>query len=125
LRRVNFRLQLFEDPSVDKEIEIRRRVLRDFNKTEEDFTSAREFGDYQELIEDIIYNLANNIEVQETNRQIADYKEANKNFINKNRQKNNREMLELEDILSEEKKQSLARRQLDLRLDKVSQPFGA
>jgi CDK-activating kinase assembly factor MAT1 len=125
LRRVNFRLQLFEDPSVDKEIEIRRRVLRDFNKTEEDFTSAREFGDYQELIEDIIYNLANNIEVQETNRQIADYKEANKNFINKNRQKNNREMLELEDILSEEKKQSQARRQLDLRLDKVSQPFGA
>ena len=120
MRRVNFRLQLFEDPSVDKEIEIRRRVLRDFNKTEEDFTSAREFGDYQELIEDIIYNLANNIEVQETNRQIADYKEANKNFINKNRQKNNREMLELEDILSEEKKQSLAQRQLDLRLDKVS-----
>ena len=94
--------------------------MKDFNKTEEDFSSAREFGDYQEFIEDIIYNLANNIEVQETNRQIADYKETNKNFINKNRQKNNRELLELEDILSEEKKQSQARRQLDLRLDKVS-----
>ena len=57
--------------------------------------------------------------MQETNRQIADYKEANKNFISKNRQKQNREMLELEDILSEEKKLILARKQLDLRLDAV------
>jgi len=104
---------------VDKEIEIRRRVLRDFNKTEEDFSTLREFSDYQEMIEDIIYNLTNNIDVQETNRQIADYKEANKNFISKNRQKQSRELLELEDILSEEKKQSLARKQLDLRLDLV------
>ena len=57
LRRVNFRLQLFEDSFVDKEIEIRRRVLKDFNKTEEDFATLREFGDYQEMVEDIIYNL--------------------------------------------------------------------
>ena len=71
------------------------------------------------MIEDIIYNLANNIDTIETNRMIADYKETNKNFIGKNRQKSNRELLELEDILSEEKKQNQARRQLDLRLDKV------
>ncbi len=71
------------------------------------------------MIEDIIYNLANNIDVLETTRMIAEYKEANKNFIGKNRQKTNRELLELEDILSEEKKQNQARRQLDLRLDQV------
>jgi len=47
LRRANFRLQLFEDSSVDKEIEIRRRVFREFNKTEEDFLSLSEFSDYQ------------------------------------------------------------------------------
>ena len=123
LRRVNFRLQLFEDSFVDKEIEIRRRVLKDFNKTEEDFASLREFGDYQEMVEDIIYSLTNNIDVQETNRQIADYKEANKNFTGKNRQKQNREMLELEDILSEEKKLSLARKQLDLKLNMVTFGF--
>jgi len=105
---------------VDKEIEIRRRVLKDFNKTEEDFATLREFGDYQEMVEDIIYNLMNNVDVQETNRQIAEYKEANQTFISKNRQKQNREMLELEDILSEEKKLTLARKQLDLRLDMVN-----
>lgn len=118
LRRVNFRLQLFEDSLVDKEIEIRRRVLREFNKTEEDFPTAREYSDYQEMIEDIIFNLANNIDVQETNKQIADYKEANKNTIGKNRHKTSREILELEDILSEEKKLNATRRQLDLRLDR-------
>ena len=55
LRRVNFRLQLFEDSLVDKEIEIRRRVLRDFNKSEEDFADLREFSDYQ--VQEIIAKL--------------------------------------------------------------------
>lgn len=32
LRRVNFRYQMFEDPMVEKEIDIRRRILRDYNK---------------------------------------------------------------------------------------------
>lgn len=32
LRRNNFRVQLFEDPMVEKEVDIRRRILRDFNK---------------------------------------------------------------------------------------------
>lgn len=77
------------------------------------------FSDYQEMIEDIIYNLMNNLDVQETNRMIADYKEANKNFISKNRQKQNRELLELEDILSEERKQNFARRQMDVQLNLV------
>jgi hypothetical protein len=47
------------------------------------------------------------------------FQEANANFISKNRQKQNRELLELEDLLSEEKKKALARKQLDLRLDMV------
>lgn len=32
LRRSNFRVQLFEEPKVEKEIDIRRRILRDYNK---------------------------------------------------------------------------------------------
>ena len=84
LRRVNFKLQLFEDASIDKEVEIRRRVLRDFCRTEEDFETLREWNDYLEKVEDIIFNLSNGIQVEETNRIIADYKEANKAFIKKN-----------------------------------------
>lgn len=32
LRRNNYRVQMFEDPQVEKEVDIRRRILRDFNK---------------------------------------------------------------------------------------------
>lgn len=32
LRRNNFRVQMFENPMVEKEVDIRRRILRDYNK---------------------------------------------------------------------------------------------
>ena len=35
LRRTNFRLQLFEDANVDKEVDIRRRILKDFNNSKD------------------------------------------------------------------------------------------
>lgn len=40
LRRSNFRVQLFEDPMVEKEVDIRRRILRDYNKKVERHTCA-------------------------------------------------------------------------------------
>lgn len=41
LRRNNFRIQLFEDALIDKEVDIRKRILRDFNKKEEDFSTLK------------------------------------------------------------------------------------
>ena len=70
LRRTNFRLQLFEDANVDKEVDIRRRILKDFNKLQEDFDSLREYNDYLEMVEDIIFNLCNNIDVTETEKKV-------------------------------------------------------
>lgn len=32
LRRSNFRVQMFENPLVEKEVDIRKRILRDYNK---------------------------------------------------------------------------------------------
>ena len=84
LRRVNFKLQLFEDASIDKEVTIRRQVLRDFCQTQDDFETLREWNDYLEQVEDIIFNLVNNIDKEETERTIAKYKESNKQFIKKN-----------------------------------------
>ena len=84
LRRVNFKLQLFEDASIDKEVTIRRQVLRDFCQTQDDFETLREWNDYLEQVEDIIFNLVNNIDKEETERTIAKYRESNKQFIKKN-----------------------------------------
>jgi len=104
LRRTNFRLQLFEDASIDKEVDIRRRILRDFNKREEDFGCLKDYNNYLEMVEDLIFNLANNIDIVETNKKIQTYKDLNKEQIVRNRIKPSREALELEDLLSEERK---------------------
>eukprot|EP00088_Acartia_fossae_P013910 TRINITY_DN17379_c0_g1_i1.p1 TRINITY_DN17379_c0_g1~~TRINITY_DN17379_c0_g1_i1.p1 ORF type:complete len:316 (+),score=66.16 TRINITY_DN17379_c0_g1_i1:32-949(+) len=104
LRRTNFRLQLFEDANIDKEVDIRRRILRDFNKQREDFGSLRDYNDYLEMVEDIIFNLANNIDIIETNKKIQAYKDVNKEQIVRNRLRGNAEALELEDLLAEEAK---------------------
>ena len=106
LRRTNFRLQLFEDASIDKEVDIRRRILKDFNKHEEDFETLREYNDYLEMVEDIIFNLTNNVDILETNKKIQNYKENNKEITIKNRTKLSKDALEIEDILSMEQKHS-------------------
>lgn len=87
LRRSNFRVQLFEDSMVEKEIDIRKRILKDFNKKEEDFATLREYNDYLEEIESIIYNLVNNIDIINTNKRIEQYKKENKELITKNKAK--------------------------------------
>uniref|UniRef100_A0A2A4J761 CDK-activating kinase assembly factor MAT1 n=1 Tax=Heliothis virescens TaxID=7102 RepID=A0A2A4J761_HELVI len=110
LRRSNFRVQLFEDPMVEKEIDIRKRVLKDYNKKEEDFASLREYNDYLEEIETIVYNLTNNIDIVGTNKRIEQYKKDNKEIIMKNKAKIGREEVELEEILEIEKQMEELRR---------------
>ena len=100
------RLQLFEDANIDKEVDIRRKILRDFNKQEEDFETLREFNDYLEMVEDIIFNLTNNIDILETNKKIASYKEQNKELIKKSWSRQSKDALEIQDILAMERKQS-------------------
>ena len=117
LRRNNFRVQLFEDPMVEKEVDIRKRVLRDFNKKEDDFSSLREYNDYLEEIDTIIFNLTNNIDVIATNKRIEQYKRDNRELILKNKSKIGREELELEELLEEEKQQEEVRKKELLRLE--------
>ncbi|XP_026316146.1 CDK-activating kinase assembly factor MAT1 [Hyposmocoma kahamanoa] len=117
LRRNNFRVQLFEDAMVEKEIDIRKRVLKDYNKKEEDFATLREYNDYLEEIETIIYNLTNNIDIVGTNKRIEQYKKDNKELILKNKVKIGREELELEEILEIEKQMEDLRRSEIARLE--------
>ncbi|TRY67553.1 hypothetical protein TCAL_05514 [Tigriopus californicus] len=109
LRRANFRHQLFEDASIDKEVDIRKRILRDYNMKREDFDDLQAYNDYLEMVEDLIFNLCNNIDILETNKRIAEYKEKNKDFITKNRHRQSQESLELLDMMSEEARSALLR----------------
>uniref|UniRef100_A0A182NZG4 CDK-activating kinase assembly factor MAT1 n=1 Tax=Anopheles epiroticus TaxID=199890 RepID=A0A182NZG4_9DIPT len=110
LRRSNFRVQLFEDSNVDKEVQIRKRILKDFNKKEDDFTSLDEYNDYLEMIEELVFNLCNNIDIINTNKRIEQYKRDNRDVIMKNKMKLSKDELELEQIVEYEKEQFEQRR---------------
>ncbi|XP_066603101.1 CDK-activating kinase assembly factor MAT1 [Prorops nasuta] len=125
LRRTNFRVQMFEDAMVEKEVDIRKRILRDFNKKEEDFETLEEYNDYLEEIETIVYNLSNNIDVLETNKKIDQYKRDNKEQITKNKSKLGRrefeldEMIELEKQREEERRLELAKEEAEVKKKKI------
>ncbi|XP_033125954.1 CDK-activating kinase assembly factor MAT1-like [Anneissia japonica] len=53
LRRNQFRLQQFEDSAIEKDVDIRKRILKDFNKQEDDFEDLRLYNDYLEMVETI------------------------------------------------------------------------
>lgn len=99
LRKSNFRVQLFEDPAVDKEVEIRKKVLKIYNKRDFDFPSLREYNDYLEQVEDIVFNLTNNIDVENTKQRMEQYQRDNRDVIQRNKVKLTREQEELEELL--------------------------
>lgn len=110
---------------VEKDLTIRRRILRDYNKREEDFVTLREYNDYLEEIETIIYNLVHNIDVVETNKRVEQYKKDNKEQIVKSKSKLGRreheveEMLELEKRKNEERRIELARQEAEAKKKKI------
>ncbi|XP_055389922.1 CDK-activating kinase assembly factor MAT1 [Condylostylus longicornis] len=111
LRRNNFRVQLFDDPTIEKDINIRKRILRDYNKKEEDFNSLEEYNNYLEEIEEIIYNLCNDIDIVNTNKRIEQYKKENREVILRNKSKLSKTEYELEELLDIEKQVEESRRQ--------------
>ncbi|XP_044005165.1 CDK-activating kinase assembly factor MAT1 [Aphidius gifuensis] len=125
LRRTNFRVQMFEDPMVEKEVDIRKRILRDYNKKEEDFNTLKEYNDYLEEVETIIYNLSNDIDTHEMNKKIDQYKKDNKEQIMKNKTKIGRteaelhELIELDKKREEERKIELLREEMLIKKQKI------
>ena len=103
LRRNNFRAQLFEDPLVDKEVHIRKKILKEYNKRLEDFSTLREYNDYLEEIEVIIFNLVHGRDIIATNKQIDSYKRDNKDITMKNRSRQSQEEIEIEELIEMEK----------------------
>ncbi|KAL1931937.1 hypothetical protein VTP01DRAFT_8993 [Rhizomucor pusillus] len=81
LRKNQFMSQIFEDLAVEKEVRIRKRVSKVFNKRPEDFPTLRAYNDYLEEVEDITFNLMNEVDVAETEARITAYELENKEAI--------------------------------------------
>ncbi|XP_041070796.1 CDK-activating kinase assembly factor MAT1 [Carcharodon carcharias] len=121
LRKNNFRVQLFEDPTVDKEVEIRKKVLKIYNKREEDFSTLKEYNDFLEEVEDIVTNLTNNVDIENTKRKMEQYQKDNKDIIYRNKLKLTREQEDLEEALEFERQESDQRRMLLLKEEQLQQ----
>ncbi|KAH9854081.1 CDK-activating kinase assembly factor [Lenzites betulinus] len=84
LRKLAFTPQTFEDLGVEKEVAVRRRIAKEFNKRREDFVDLRTYNDYLEMVEDITFNLINEIDVPETEARITQYRKDNAALIELN-----------------------------------------
>ncbi|KTW26378.1 CDK-activating kinase assembly factor MAT1 [Pneumocystis carinii B80] len=107
LRKGRFREKTFEDIAVEREIDIRKRISKICNKRPEDFETLMEYNDYLEEVEDITFNLVNNIDVEETEAKLIAYEAINKKSIMANAQKAELEaqiIAKNEDRLKKEKK---------------------
>lgn len=69
----------FEDDRalLAKESRLRKKTLLVYNKRREDFDSDLAFNDYKEEVEDIVFNLANEVNVEETKAKVEQYRRAN------------------------------------------------
>lgn len=120
LRKSNFTKPKFEDLFVEKECVIRRRVWRIFNKRPEDFESLDAYNDYLESVEDIIFDLVNNENIQAIEDKIEEYRKENAEIIQRNIQKEMNEEMMLQQVLETQNReyqetleQDLKERQLE------------
>jgi len=91
------------DPEFEKEMIIRKSIIKDFNKRSEDFKTLRQYNDYLEEVEDIIYNLVNFIDVEKTQERIKKYKLENQELIVINQAKKSEEDRQAQERMSAEK----------------------
>ena len=109
LRKSNFVVQTFDDLLVEKEVNVRKRITKYYNKRPEDFGSLRAFNDYLESVEEIIFNLINNIDVEDTENKIEKYRIENRESINANLSKQVGEIKKLSQMVLRDKKERAAR----------------
>eukprot|EP01105_Mastigella_eilhardi_P024570 TRINITY_DN643_c4_g1_i1.p1 TRINITY_DN643_c4_g1~~TRINITY_DN643_c4_g1_i1.p1 ORF type:complete len:336 (+),score=74.68 TRINITY_DN643_c4_g1_i1:92-1099(+) len=63
------------DTNVERENAQRKRLVKFFTRQPSEFLSLREYNDYLEGMEDLIFNMVHNIDVEETKLKFQQYKE--------------------------------------------------
>lgn len=68
VKRVNLSTRTLDDVLCEKDTSWRHRILRTFNKTQEDFSSLLEYNDYLEEVEDMIYSIVHEEQTADENK---------------------------------------------------------
>ncbi|KAL8747893.1 MAG: hypothetical protein Q9190_000279 [Brigantiaea leucoxantha] len=117
LRKQRFRKQTFEDIQVEREVDIRRRVARIFNRQESEFETLRAYNNYLEEVETLTFNLLQGIDVAATERKLALYAESNASSITQNASIQARESQSTESRLAAQTEQARLNREAARRED--------
>jgi CDK-activating kinase assembly factor MAT1 len=64
LRRKGFRSAFFGDLTVEREVDIRRRVAAVFNQVEDDFETLKDYNNYLQMVEDLTFDLVSGTDAQ-------------------------------------------------------------
>ncbi|KAM3719233.1 CDK-activating kinase [Dirofilaria immitis] len=104
LWRKGFWEQIFDDPMVEKENYIRKKLGKVYNLKRMDFPTLHDFNNYLERIETIVMNLTYNINVEETEAEINRFKAENNELIEKNKRKLDEDQMWVLQMLEEEQK---------------------
>ncbi|KAJ5675458.1 hypothetical protein N7462_008355 [Penicillium macrosclerotiorum] len=110
LRKNKFRAQTFEDIGVEREVDIRRRVMHILNRREEEFDSKRAYDDFLEQREEIIANLVSRIDVAKTEAQLQKYATDNMQSIRTNLALEEQEASSFQARMTQEQEEARLRR---------------
>lgn len=93
LRRKGFRAAYFGDLSVEREVDIRRRVAAVFNQVEDDFETLDAYNEYLEMVENLTFDLVNGSESQrrKAEAQLGAWEAEHKADIERNRRAGERQ----------------------------------
>ncbi|KAK3945422.1 CDK-activating kinase assembly factor MAT1-domain-containing protein [Diplogelasinospora grovesii] len=87
LRRKGFRAPFFGDLSVEREVDIRRRVAAVFNQVEDDFETLLDYNNYLQMVEDLTFELVHGTDQkrQQAEAQLQAWEAEHKADIERNR----------------------------------------
>jgi hypothetical protein len=102
---------VFEDVVVEREVDIRSKLSVIFNKFPSDFSNLQEYNNYLESIEDLVFNLLQKRNLQETQDFILKYKQENKEIIAKNNKKIEKDSKSTIWKVEREKKEKILRKE--------------
>lgn len=85
VKREKLSMKDIHETEVEKDIRVRRRVKAVYNKNEEDFPTVLDFKNYEEEIEDIIFNWVHDVNAQEMKKKVDDYEKQNYDDVVYNR----------------------------------------
>lgn len=115
LRKNKFRKQTFEDVTVEREVDVRKRIAKTFNKRRDDFDTLLDYNNYLEEVEEMTFNLVNGVDVAKTESKLQAYELANKDLINTNAARAAAEMQAFAQATEAEKEQHRLAREMAAR----------